>query len=184
MGVLRRLGLQPGSNCVLGGGLAAADIGVLVGNPPQQVRGEGSALGHWGRAAWFCQVGLVGLLSLRANDSPMKVICSAPARPQTSPRVQAPDQQPPLAPTNKPQQVAIDVEIGSGASRGGIMAKQRLLTHLGWRSCCIRAEDWRQLGGSAEKQQRFVELVLAHALEGAASSSAAGGHHCGPGCGH
>ncbi|GBF99392.1 hypothetical protein Rsub_12325 [Raphidocelis subcapitata] len=36
---LRRLGLSPGTGCELGDGLAAVDVGVLVGNPPVQVRG-------------------------------------------------------------------------------------------------------------------------------------------------
>ncbi len=36
---LESFGLRPGSRCVLGGGLAAVDVGVLVGDPPVQVRG-------------------------------------------------------------------------------------------------------------------------------------------------
>jgi hypothetical protein len=42
---LRRLGLSPGTGCELGDGLAAVDVGVLVGNPPVQVGFQSLLLG-------------------------------------------------------------------------------------------------------------------------------------------
>jgi hypothetical protein len=77
-------------------------------------------------------------------------------------------------------QVAIDVDAGPGAERrrGAIMAKQRLLAHLGWRAATIRAEDWRRLGPDAGARERFVTAVLRAAADGD------GGHVCGGGCSH
>ena len=86
-------------------------------------------------------------------------------------------------------QVAIDVDGGS-TGRGELMAKHRILAHLGWRSATIRADDWRSLGGDAARQARFLEVVLGAALEGGSGANDVGGHghvhghSCGSGCSH
>jgi hypothetical protein len=68
-----------------------------------------------------------------------------------------------------------------------LLAKQRLLSHLGWRSALIRTDDWRQLGGDPKQQQRFLAAVLGAALEegsGGGNGSGGHGHVCGSGCRH
>lgn len=85
-----------------------------------------------------------------------------------------------------PPKVAIDVETDAGGEgRGAAMARARLLSHLGWRSACVRAGDWRQLGGDPERQRRFLAAVIAAAVEGDGGGGGHGhGHVCGSGCSH
>ena len=94
---LARLGLQPGTGCELGGGLATVDVGVLVGNPPQQVIWLGGAgvLQHaaWGSVGkWLPasmsqpqhrppHIRLVGSLAGRGwHSANMHTVCAAPHR--------------------------------------------------------------------------------------------------------